>query len=447
MMRPGLLRLALLAALACAPVAARAQSAAPPDSGLGRYLGGMADSTDAYFGASAAPPDTAGLDSVLFDSAEKPRRDFGFGVAPSFDFDRVNGSTPGASAWIGERQPDPQRTGWGRLAFSASHANGPNTTLGGVRFTDRVWLLRQPFDLDLWGGRRTSNMDRDDSSRLLTLLRAIGWGKDWTQYYRSEGFQGRIENPHDGWWIVAGYQDVLQDPLDVTATWTLFRDGELEMPVNLAAARGRVRELSGRFGGQLPRVPLQLEVALLNASRRMGSDLDYRRLRASAGLDLTLGRWASLVPQLAYGRLAGDVVPQNSFYIGGDRTLRSLHRDERAGTGAAVGKVQLLGARPVLPWAVMPMGPELFAASGAVWGLDSWTGVVRPGERWPEAREWRSEVGAGLVYSSPIFPGGGAFHVNCAWPVGAYAGPPHWSFSFTTAFDLMGPTPTPVEER
>ena len=47
----------------CAPASAATIAAARPDSTLDGFLDQLADSTSQYFGASAAPTDTAGLES------------------------------------------------------------------------------------------------------------------------------------------------------------------------------------------------------------------------------------------------------------------------------------------------------------------------------------------------------------------------------------------------
>jgi hypothetical protein len=446
-------RSALLALLAlAAPPAARAQAPAVRDTSLGRFLDGLSDSTDRYFGVSAAPVDTAGLDTVLSDSAVRPKHRLALGILPSYGFSRVDGSTPGAALSIGDAIDDPGHTGWGRLQGGIARALGPDVTLGGAHYTNRLWLARQPFDLDLWGGRRTSPMDGDDSGRLLTLARALLWGSDWAAYYRTDGFTAALDHPH-GWWRAgAGFLDALQSPLRTTATWNLLKR-PLGRPGNLAATRGRATEVSAVAAAHWPGLPLRTEVEVRNASRSLGGDFEYQRVRAAAGLDLSLGRFASLVPQFAYGRLSGDALPQASFYLGADGSLRSLHRNETAGTRMAIARVELIGVRDVLELlrlphpSALPLQAALFASSGAQWGLDPFTGTLRSTGDWPDRREWLSEAGASLVYRSPIFPQGAALSLSHAWPIGPGAGAERWSVSFTRPFDLMGPDPTPIEEQ
>ena len=432
----------LAVALAVAPRPAAAQVPTAADTSLGGFLGTFSDSTDRYFGISAAPVDTAGLDTVLFDSALHPPRRWRLGLAPIFDFSRVDGSTPGLSASVSATPPEPEQTGWGKLQGGIAHANGPDVVLGSVRYTNRLSLARQPFDLDLWGGRKTAHLDRDDEG-LLTFARALLWGNDWTQYYRDEGFEGSLTHRHGWWRASAGYRDVLQSPLHTTATWNLFKR-DLEIPGNLPATRGRAHEIEVTAAVRWPRLPLHTEIGYQTSSRRLGSDFEYRRLRAAAGLDLTLGHFASLVPQFSYGRLTGDLLPQASFYLGGGGTLRSLHRDQRGGSGLALAKLDLIGAQDLLALlhiphpAALPLQGALFAATGAVWGLDPAGGTVLRGGDWPDRREWVSEAGASLLYNSALFP---TLRCSYVWPIGPGPREGRWAVSITRPLDLLSASP------
>ncbi|TMQ68204.1 MAG: hypothetical protein E6K81_16680, partial [Candidatus Eisenbacteria bacterium] len=88
-------------AATAASTSATPTTAAPGDSLLDRYLGGLADSTDRYFGAIAAPPDTAGLDSALVAGLSHPWRGTRTRTRPSYGpvyaFNRVDGTLWGAA--------------------------------------------------------------------------------------------------------------------------------------------------------------------------------------------------------------------------------------------------------------------------------------------------------------------------------------------------------------
>jgi hypothetical protein len=443
MSRPLPLRFAAFAALLLAAAPARAQVPAPPDTALGGFLGRLSDSTDGYFGLSAAPLDTAGLDTVLVDTATLPGRRLSLGLRPSYDFDRVDGNTWGATLTLRDGDAgETERTGFGRLAGSLARARGPRRTRGGARYTNRLCVARQPFDLDLWAGRRTARLDRDDDERALDLVRALVTGDDATQYLRADGFAGSLDHPHGSWRARAGWRDLAQSPLVTTASWNLL-DAPLTSPGNLAAARGRVREADYAASLRWPWLPLVTEVEYQTSSRRLGSDFEYRRVRAAAALDLTLGGVAALVPQFAYGRLSGEAVPQAAFYLGGSRTMRSLHRDERAGTGLAIAKLELLGAGDLLETLrlprsrAFPLQGALFAATSAVWGRDPFTGVVRRGTDWPDRRDWHGEVGASLLFHSALFSPEASLRYSCAWPIGPGDHGVRWSVSVSHPLDLL----------
>ena len=158
---------------------------------------------------------------------------------------------------------------------------------------------------------------------------------------------GQLEFENDTRRLTLGYRDQLESALATRTTWNLFHHA-LAVPFNLQAATGRARELELGGGLRLPWVPVRAEVAWQSSGPALGSAFRYDRYRAAAGAELTLGRSATLIPQASYARATGAVPPQAAFYLGGGNTLRSLHRDVLGGTGVAIGRVDLIGARDVL---------------------------------------------------------------------------------------------------
>ncbi len=444
MSRPALLHAALTAALVLCAAPSRAQVPAAPDTALGGFLEQLSDSTDDYFGLSAAPLDTAGLDTVLMDTATQPRRRLALGLRPSYDFNRVDGNTWGGALTVRDAATDDGEAvnGLGRLEGALQRAVGPRTTLGGGRYTNRLWLAQRPFDLGLWAGHRTARLDRDEEKAASGLLRALVSGEDAAQYLRGDGFEGSLEHSHGAWRARVGWRDLLESPLVTTTRWNLF-DRPLVSPGNLAATRGRTREAGYAFSLRWPRLPLTTEVEYWTASRRLGSDFEYRRTRAAAALELPLGRVAALVPQFAYGRLTGDAIPQAAFYLGGDGTMRSWPDDARAGTGMAIARLELASAGDLFETlhvphsGALPLQGAVYVGTGAVWGRDPFTGTVVRGLDWPDARDWRSEIGASLLLRSVLFSPDGALRCTCAWPVGPEAGGPRWSVWVSRSFDLL----------
>jgi hypothetical protein len=437
---------AALAMLVAAPIA-RAQETSPRDTSMNGYLEAMSDSTDRYFGLSAAPVDTAGLDTAIVEAKERRRLELS--ITPAFDFSRVDGAVVGAGASVGEAARERGAIGWGKLSGLIERATGPGTMLGGGRYENRLWVAGQPIDLTIRGGRETSLLDRDETGRALPMLRALFLGTDWMPFVRRDGWSAALAHRHGGWWADAGWRDALERPLAATTTWNVFGRG-LEQPFNLPAARGRNRELELHAG--LRGSSYGADLSWFDSSHRLGSDFEYQRTRAAAGLDLSLGRAASLVPQIAYGRLAGDAAPQACFYVGGDAASRTFHGDERSGTRFAAAKLELISAGDVLAMlhlphsAAFPLQGTIYGASCAVWGRDPYTGALASGRNWPERRAWASEAGVSLVYASPVFFGEGRFlRVAYAWPIGPDGRVPRAGVSISQAFDLLGPQPKSEE--
>jgi hypothetical protein len=430
--------LALALALACAALAPRAarSQGAEPDSALRGYLGGLADSTDHYFGVTAAPLDTTGLDSALVAGLSRPdstRHLPRLSLWPDLRFDRVDGTTLGGGAALGTTARGP-----GRLEGRLRHAGGTDAWLG-----DGRWLVSRraaggTLTLSLRAGRNTVIMDPDDGLGALGTVRAFLRGRDARQLLRRDGTAVRLTHHAVAWRAALGFRDDLERPLPVTTTWNLGHQALL-VPFNLAAARGRTHEATVSAGARVPHTALEVDVEHAMSSPRLGSDFDYRRTRLEASGDLGLGRRLALVPTAAYGRLTGDALPQASFYLGGAGTLSTLGDGELGGTRMAIGRLDLVTTFDVLEAArlphpaMLPLGAGVFVATGAVWGRDPFTGAVARGGDWPDATDWRPEVGVSLLYQ-PGFPTPDALlRADYAWRVGPHGSGPSLSLSYTHA--------------
>ena len=244
---------ALVALVAGAPwVAAaagpRAQPA-PPDTALDRFLGGLSDSTEAYFGLSAARPDTAGLDSALAYGLAHPqargRRPRRPSFGPDLGFNRVDGPRYGAVAAIGEGD------GPGRLEGRLEWASGPNDLRGGAKFLRTLYRDDVAWSLRLSAGRRTDGMDRDFGDLELAMLGAFVTGRDYTRYLRRDGFEASLARESATWRAEAGFRDLLETPLATRATWNLTK-ASLAVVDNLAASPGRNLEFTLEAAARWP---------------------------------------------------------------------------------------------------------------------------------------------------------------------------------------------------
>ena len=383
---------------------------APTDSLLDGYMRRMSDSTSAYFGKTADLPDTTGLDSVLTVGLEQPaggsdrtRRAHRLATTPAIGFNRVDGWQLGATLSTGASH------GLGRVSGKLQYTLGQKDFLGGARFL-RQWTERgreAAWTLDLFGGRTSDAFDRDHFDASYAMLRAILTGADRHQYLRRDGVIGSIVRETATARLAAGYRDQLESSRATTTAWNLL-GRELALASNGPAAFGRAREAA--FDGELhvPNLPLRLQLQHWTAGRATNSDFTYRRTRVALGGDLALTRHIALAPQLEWGRLRGEALPQEAFYLGGSPNLRSLERNRLRGTGKTFARLDALLMDDVLQLLrvphpdMFPLQLGAFVGSGAVWGGGAFDGGPATRRDLPHANEWLSEAGVSLLYRPGI---------------------------------------------
>ena len=415
---------------------------APADSSLHQFLKSLSDSTDAYFGLTSAPLDTAGLDSALTFELANPspslharRR---FSRQPSLVFNRADGALWGASVALGDR-----RALW-RVDADLGYTSASHRWLGGGEISLGMQRRGVLWRLGVRGGRHTARMDREEEETWLATIRAAGFGSDRQNYLRQDGVGVRLTGAATAWRAEFQYRDMLESPLAVTTRWSLAHD-PLAAPDNLTAALGRAREVSLVTRARWPGFPLWSEAAFAVADNAIGSDFDYRRARVALAGEVPVAGHVSFVPQLALGRLAGDPVPQASFYLGGPRTLRSLPVATVGGTRLAIARLDVIGADDLLALlhlphpAMFPIQGGLFIGTAAVWGPDPYGGPGTPSTGWPARNLWRSEAGASLLYRPGLGNDGAYLRLDYPRPLGSAAGESRWSLSWSRALNLLRP--------
>ncbi|HTK32683.1 MAG TPA: hypothetical protein VL332_12065 [Candidatus Saccharimonadaceae bacterium] len=435
----------LALAVGFAPAPARAQPSAP-DTTLDRFLGGLSDSTDAYFGRAAVPADSTGLDSALAYGLGHPkelarrgrwRPDFG----PTLGFNRVDGPLYGGEFGVGRSRA------LGRFDGRLRYAVGPNLWLGGGGWR-RAWGREgRDWQLAVNGGRETATLNRTarqhgEPDDALGDLQALVGGVDSRRFLRRDGWSARLSRSASPLTVSAAWRDMLESPRDVTTGWSLTHAG-LSVPDNLHAAFGRVHEATLDASVRFPRWPIFGEATYDVSRRVLGSAFEYRRTRAALGANFGLGRFAALVPEVAYGRLSGESVPQAAFYLGGPSTLGRFDGDSLGGTSLAIGRIDVIGAKDVLALvhlphpAAFPLQLGGYAASGAVWGPDPYGGAARPGVDWPGRELWRSEVAASLIYQPGLPTPTTMLRLDVVRPVGPGPRETKLRLSVTRAMALL----------
>jgi hypothetical protein len=439
MSRSGL-ALALLAFAAIAPVA-RAQ--APADSTVEGYVRSMADSTDAWFGLSARPADTTGIDSartyrLAHPGAAGGRRGLGLSLAPLLTFNRTLGPAWGGEASI--RLP----AGTGRLGASAQRAVAAKLWLGGGELAKR-W--QSDSNEDFWrasasAGRRCESMDRDRFDPFFSALGAFVGGSDRTHYLRRDGARALVERGTTRAWGRLQVRDELESPLATTATWNLSQAVPAVVR-NDSAATGRVREVYAHGGLRLPHSSFRLDAQAWSAGGALGGGLAYTRTDVAIGGPIALGRHLVLAPQAEYGRLTGAAPPQDVFYLGGG-TLRTVDEHGLQGTGRAIARADLLVMDAVQTLLGLERAPTFpiqlgaFVGTGARWGYDPASGrAALTRLDWPRRREWLSEAGVSVMYR-PGLPHPDSFvRLDYAVPLGAGARAAKYYFSYATALNFL----------
>lgn len=414
---------AALAALLAAATAARAGEA-PPDSAMKAYFRAVSDSTDAYFGLSAEPADTAGLDSALAYGLSQPpgavRRQARLSFAPALAFNRALGVVYGGSATVREA-----RSG-ARLTGQLQWANGPDDWYGhGELGLGRLRPGRETgTTMRGSAGRRFESLNRDHWNATFSSIAALMGGADRHSYLRRDGARAEVTHRGPAAWATLGWRHELESPLATTAWWTLT-GAELSLVPNAPAAFGRASELRLTAGARLPWAPFTVEATTWNAGGALGGDFAYHRYRAAVGGAVGLGRHLALAPQFEYGRLLGDALPQDLFYLGGAYSLHTIESQSLSGTARAVGRVDLLLHDDLLTLlrlrrdTAFPLQAGAFAVSAARWGYDPVTQLARSTKRdWPGSEQWLSEAGVSLMYR-PGLPDPDTFmRLDVAWPLG-----------------------------
>ncbi|NOT34707.1 MAG: hypothetical protein HOP12_11130, partial [Candidatus Eisenbacteria bacterium] len=368
----------------------------------------------------------------------RPARRALLDLAPWLEFDRVNGPLMGGSVGVGSRFRS------GVVTAKLAYGSGPNRWFGGGGY-QKVWRRRgrdHRWTVSGFAGRGTDVLDLDRRRQLYYSLSAFLTGDDRSHYLQRDGVRVALEREGAAMKLRLAWRDQIESPRATTATWNLYRTTPAVIE-NFQASLGRTVEWQALLSGRPVRAPLWVELDGRAAARVAGGDFDYRRLRAVVGADLAIGRMASLLPQLTYGRLDGDLTPQSGFWLGGPRSLRSLPSYGLAGRNTALGRAELISARDVLSTVGVPhpawldLQPGLFVASGAVWGEDPFGGPTRRGGGWPGRELWLSEAGASLLYRPGIPDPEGYFRITYARPLGANDDGARLSVSYSIALDQL----------
>ena len=445
-MRAGVLALLLVGALLAGATAARAadpKAPAPPDTTIDDFLNGLSRDTDQYFGVTASPLDTTGLDSARAFARAHPGYYADAGqwkpsFEPHFRFNRVDGPVYGGGVSVGRARQ------LGQFSADLGYAAGPNDWLGGGSYRKTVRRHDALWSLDVWGGRQTGSLDRDRTTLGLASLRAFINGSDRFRYLRQDGADAEIGRETSTLKLTAGFRDELESSIPTSASWSLL-GGKPIVFDNPPITEGRTHEFEFDAIWEVPRTPITAEVLHHTSSRGFGSDFEYRRWLFAGAADIGVGRIFSLVPQVGYGRLLLDAVPQAMFFLGGARSLPTVPYADIGGTGFALGRLDFYLVPDLFTMLHLPHPDVLqlrgaaYIASGAAWGADPYGGPPRKGDALPDDAAWNSEAGVAFLYQPGIPDPTGFIRLNLGLPLGRERPSLGVTVSYTRAFDMLRP--------
>jgi hypothetical protein len=296
---------------------------------------------------------------------------------------------------------------------------------GGWFGSSPVASLGSRLSLRLAAGRWTEPRNRDHFDPFFATVGALLWGGDRHHYLRRDGFRATLGLGGERHWARVGWRDQAETSLPFTTRWTAF-GGSPDPRENDPVAPGRARELALASEVTIPGTRFHLRATHWTSDPRLRSDFTYRRTSLLAAGDVSLGPHVALVPRASYGRLRGDVLPQQAFYFGGAPDLRTLEAYSVSGAGRAFVRTDLvlvddLGALLHLPLpAWLPLQAGVFAGSGALWGRDPLTDdAIATRRDWPRRSEWMSEAGVSLSWRPGIPDPLSALRFEFAAPIGA----------------------------
>lgn len=425
---------ALVLTFACASAALAQQTEDP----LGPFLRGLADSTDVYFGRTAAVFDTTGIDSLIRlkaagrpDSSGHGAGRIASGFRPVFGFHRATGTVAGAGMTL----RFPRRTS---LEMTASYGFANEEGRYDFRLTRTLWRPRGRdggnLDLRLDYARQTVAFAAEHETSFPSLVGAFFTGRDRQSVYERRGASAALAWSTAGTFVSIGLRSARDQSMPRVTRFTLWGD-DGSVPAVTPARRGTYREGFARLASDARSWPS------FGIDGRYASRSRWRA-RAAATRSLVVSRLeAHLQVEGGISAFAGP--SQDRFELGGPLAVPSLGFGDQAGNRLLLGKfelvhgVDLIRALHIPSLAFMSMHPAIFAQGGSTWiGRDgSWHG--------PPSATWRGAAGIALIHI-PGFPTP-TTHVRLqmAWPVGRESGVARFSVALGNWFDVIPDGRTP----
>jgi hypothetical protein len=435
-------RLLVLALLA---FASPAFAQAPADS-LDSFLKGLADSTDAAYGAQSVTFDTSGIDTLAMNALTRPpaidRRVKPLSVAPLLGFHRAEGWIAGLGGRFGSR-----KAGWLEASGTYGFSNKEGRYAAGYRRTllwrgpqlrrtlverGRIFPGTTRLDAEVRYARASLPFAPEHSTPRLGNPDAFITGKTSSSLYEQRGWEAALTFWHGDVRLEAGVRHEDEQPMPLVNDWTLLTK-DAEVPPNTLAAFDRYTEPFGSIGW----LRTDIEAGALLEYR--GTSSDRWRMRGVLAKALRLGPPIKAYAQVEYGAAARAAPRQRRFEFGGPRAIPTLDIDTGGTDHMILGKVEFIEAHDLLNAVHLPhpdwlvLQPLVGVHGGALWDHPSNSVLARvPGEAWV------GSAYAGVAYRLGIPEPDVLLRMYVAWPIGPNSGDTTFRMSVRAPFDLLG---------
>jgi hypothetical protein len=430
---------------------ARAQAPAPmpaPADSLSRFLEGLHDSTDAWFGEPTVAFDTTGLDTLVAGALSRPplpmRRPGRASTYPVLGFHRALGATVGA----GHRRGSPS---FGVLDLRGSYAT--KAKLGRYAFAWRrtLWSPGGPLPsfLALRPGRIGERTRLDFDARYARenlafmpehadpdygAFGALLSGSGAQSIYEARGASAGLTLWTGDWRLGAGVRDAREKPLPVTTRFSLLGE-EADVAANTQAEPDRFTEPYANVAF------FRRDWELGGVVHARGGGGDRWRLRSALGKSLRLGKHLKLTTQVEAGAAAARAPRQRRFELGGALAIPSLPYGRGGTDHLLLGRSELVASPDVLAALGVPhpawlvLQPSLFVDYGNAWDDAAGRDVVLSS---PPGAGWRGAAGGGFAWKLGVPEPDVTMRLWMSWPLGPRSGVAQFNMSVGRTFELLG---------
>ena len=401
---------------------------------LGPFLRDLADSTDAFFGRSAASFDTTGIDSLIRISgglmSEAPgsaaARRFSTSKGPVVGFHRSTGLVLGVKTRAGD-----SHRGWATAQLSYGFANKEGryrAALASVLAGHESAGGPRHLVLEISYSRETLPFAPEHACPVESAVGTLLTGRDRQSVYERRGGSVQLTWSDRSFIAGIGWRRARDQSMPTVSRFKVLGAGGT-LPAVTPTRPGSFKEGFAEFSCNFLPVPRHLGVEAGYASR------DRWRARLAAAHDIDRFGFKVNV-QCEWGVAARNGPQQSRFEIGGPLAVPSLGLGDESGNRLLLGKTELIRGIDLLKALHVPhpsmlvLHPAIFIHGACVW--------TESEGRWsaPPAACWRGAAGVALLHLPGIILPASYVRLQMAWPLGLESGVARFSVALGRWHDL-----------